>query len=373
VTVARDFAIPGVRQVYSRFPAVYRTRYWDEAVSLCRKGDLDGAMAVAKGASQRSRQLNAQNILARKVRVNRMALFAQHAQMQERAKAILRAVADAAELETRRWDGTAKRLPELRKALASATAVMRRSLNKWASDGVWDAINLGVRNTEDAMVDVFKANEEAYHPDLGAERQLMEERLAVGLSGKLTGRGRPELSSAAYDQLTDKVYERLVKKGLQGLRPSDSVWDLTKRTELEMNRILQRGIAVGTSSRDLAGELQDYLNPDIGKAGADLGPGVYGKPLKNAMRLARTETNRAYAAATAEWAKTRGWVKGIMVTLSSAHDPTGEEDECDKWAGRVLSPDDFQDKVPFHPHCMCYGTMVIKDEYLEPAGAAQED
>jgi hypothetical protein len=367
--LARDFAVPGVRQLYSRFPAVYRTATWDELVRLCRTGKAEDAEALARQTSSRSRQINAQNVLARKVRVNRVALFALQAGMAKGAKEILQDAADLAELEVRRWSGQVGGLQDMRKALASVTASMRRSLNKWVTDGVWQSVLLGVRNTEDAMVDVFRQNEESYHPDLGAERELMEERLAVGISGRLTGRGKPELSTAAYHQLTDKVYEKIVKRGLDGLRPSDSVWELTKRTELELNRILQRGVARGESARDLAKEVQDFLSPSIGKKGADLGPGVYKKPMKNALRLARTETNRAYAGATAEWARTRSWVKGIMVTLSSAHDPTGEEDECDKWAGRVVSPDKFQELVPFHPHCMCYGTMVIKDEYLDPVGS----
>jgi hypothetical protein len=371
--MARDFAVPGVRELYSRFPAVYRTASWDAMVKLAKSGEIAAAREVGERVSSRSRQINAQNVLARKVRVNRLALFAQQSAMARRAREILLDAADHAELEVRRWDGSAAALPEMRKALASVTAVMRRQLNKWASDGVWESILLGVRNTEDAMVDVFKQNEESYRPELGRERELMEERLAVGLSARLTGRGKPELSTAAYHQLTDKAYERLVKKGLDGLRPSDSVWDLTKRTELELNRILQRGVATGTSPRDLAKQIRRYLDPSIGKADAEGGTGVYKSPMKNALRLARTETNRAYAHATSEWASTRSWVKGIMVTLSSAHDPTGEDDECDKWAGKVVSPEEFQQLVPFHPHCMCYGTVVIKDEYLDPVGAGQED
>jgi hypothetical protein len=368
--MARDFAVPGVRQLYSRFPAVYRTTSWDEMVRLARIGKQDEAAELGKKVSSRSRQINAQNVLARKVRVNRMALFSLQAAMAEELRDILQATSEAAELEARRWNGKASGLKDMRKALGSVTASMRRSLNKWVTDGVWQSILLGVRNTEDAMVDVFKQNEEAYHPDLGAERELMEDRLAVGLSTSLTSRGKPKLESARYHQVVDKLYEKLVKKGLDGLRPSDSVWELSKRTELEMNRLLQRGISNGKSARDIAKELADFLDPSIGKKGAELGRGVYTKPMKNALRLARTETNRAYAGATSEWARTRSWVKGIMITLSSAHDPTAEEDECDRWAGKVVSPDKFEELVPFHPHCMCYGTMVIKDEYLEPQGAA---
>lgn len=358
---------PEIKQIYSRYPALIRTTTWDRIVALCQKGDKATAEIIAKDTSSRSRQLNAQNVLARKIRINRVQLFAFQTAMASEADGLFADRADALELAIRRLDDLQSAgMPILRKLVAGELAILRRDLNKWMTDGIWQSILLGLRNTENALVDVFKMNEESYSPEIGKERELIEERLSFGLTAPLVGSGKPQLKrgSESYYKTTDALYEKLVKQGTQGLQPSDRIWQLSKSTELELNRILQAEIAAGTSSRDVADKLGEYLSPEVaGKQGA-LGQGVYKSPLKNAMRLARTETNRAYTNAQAEWAKTRSWVKGMMVTLSPAHDPAAGEDECDAWAGKILDPDEFQERVPFHPHCMCFGTVVIKDEFL---------
>lgn len=358
---------PAVKQIYSKYPALVRTATWDRVTALCQKGDQKTAEVVARDASARSKQLNAQNILARKIRINRVQLFASQTGMAQEANKIFKDRSDSLELAIRRTaeDIQSVGMPLLRKLVTGEMAVLRRDLNKWLTDGIWQSILLGLRNTEDALVDVFKANEESYSPEIGRERELCEERLSFGLTTPLVGRGNPKLKrgSESYYKTTDALYEKIVKQGTQGLQPSDRIWQLSKATELELNRILQSEIAAGTSSRDIAAELGDYISPAVGRR-AGLGQGVYKSPLRNAMRLARTETNRAYTNAQAEWAKTRSWVKGMMVTLSPAHDPTGGEDECDAWAGKILDPEEFEQRVPFHPHCMCFGTIVIKDEFL---------
>lgn len=358
---------PAAKQIYSKYPALVRTAAWDRIQALCVKGDKATAEIVARDASARSRQINAQNVLARKIRINRVQLFAVQSMMMRVAGQFIQDRADSLELTIRRSsdDLQSVGMPALRKIVAGEMVLLRRDLNKWITEGIWQSILLGLHNTESALVDVFKMNEESYSPELGRERELLEERLSFGLTAPLVGRGNPKLKrgSESYYKTTDALYQKLVKQGTQGLQPSDRIWQLSKATELELNRILQSEIAAGTSSRDVAGMLGDYVSPKVA-AGASAGRGVYSSPLKNAMRLARTETNRAYTNAQAEWAKTRSWVKGMMVTLSPAHDPTGGEDECDAWAGKILDPDEFQERVPFHPHCMCFGTVVIKDEFL---------
>jgi hypothetical protein len=89
------------------------------------------------------------------------------------------------------------------------------------------------------------------------------------------------------------------------------------------------------------------------------------------MRLARTETNRAYTQATAKFAENKPWVIGMQVTLSPEHD---QFDECDDLAnGDVLTPDEFASTIPAHPHCMCYGTYVIDPQYLGDETVPEED
>ncbi len=366
---------PAVKKIYAKYPALIRTNSWERIVALCNKGDEETAELVARDLSSRSKQINAQNILARKIRVNRVQLFAYQSTLADELRELLQVRADSLELAVRRSaeTATARDLPTLRRTVASEMAVLRRDLNTWLRDGIWQSILLGLRNTEDALVPVFKANEESYAPEIGKERELIEERLSFGLTAPLVGKGKPKLArgSTAYDKATDKLYAKIVDQGSQGLRPSDRIWQQTKQAELQMNNILQREIAAGTESRKIAQKLGDFLSPEVTNREPGLGSGVYRSPFKNAYRLARTQTNAAYTGAQAEWAKTRSWVKGIMVTLSPAHDPEGDADICDEWAGRVLSPEEFQERVPFHGHCMCFGTIVIKDEFLDTEEAVR--
>ena len=363
----RDFMVGGVREIYSKYPALYRTSTWKKVVKLAKEGKVQDAQELALDTSRRFKQLNAQNVTARKLRLNRMALFAQHTAMRGVVNKIFKKAAEDSEKAVLHWsgDGSVKGMRELRKELSTAESFLRRELNKWLRDNIWKSILLAVDNIEDALSEIFASNEEGLHPVLKAEQELMEERLSVGVSSELFKKGKTSLSTAKYYAVVDKIYEKIVNSSLKKLKPSDSVWELTKTLGLEMNRIVQRGINQGTSSKDIAKDILKFLSPDVLKSKAVLPKGVYHNPVKNAMRLARTETNRAYASAQAEWASTRSWVKGMMVTLSPAHNPAGDYDVCDRWAGKVLTPDEFSDRVPFHSHCMCFGTVVIKDEFLD--------
>ena len=98
------------------------------------------------------------------------------------------------------------------------------------------------------------------------------------------------------------------------------------------------------------------IDPEFGT-----GPGIYRNPMKNALRLARTEIVSGYTKATAAWATGKEWLEGMRITLSGAHTI---EDECEDHAGDLVTAEEFAELAPFHPHCMCPGTDVIKDEFL---------
>jgi hypothetical protein len=350
-----------LKKIYSRYPALARTRTWGAINEMVEGGRASEAWALADKVSKASPQLNAQNVTARRLRLQRVKFFALQVAMAQELKDLMRACGGRIGDAVRRGDGTPSSIKRLRRAVSVELGILRRAMNKWATDGVWNSVELGMRNIEAALVPIFKDNEEGLHRDVWLEMNLMEERLSFGLSAKLVGSGSPSVAkgSNTYWQATDKAYRAVVAQNNNGLQLSTRIWDLTKRAELDMQRLLETKISGGASNRDVARAMEEYLL-DEPQGGA----GVYTKPMSNAMRIARTETNRAYASAQAEWAKTRGWVKGMMITLSSAHD--GESEcECEANAGKVVSPEEFAGMVPFHPHCMCYGTIVIKDEYLE--------
>ena len=95
------------------------------------------------------------------------------------------------------------------------------------------------------------------------------------------------------------------------------------------------------------------------------GRGVYRSSYKNAMRLARTETNMAYRTADQERWRQLDFVIGYRVVLSDNHP---ESDICDDLSARRgekgsrgVYPKDFVFKG-WHPQCRCYVVPILADE-----------
>ncbi|MDO4764230.1 MAG: minor capsid protein [Flavobacteriaceae bacterium] len=145
---------------------------------------------------------------------------------------------------------------------------------------------------------------------------------------------------------------------------SDRVWKYTEQYKRELEMALDLGIGRGQSANGLAREIKQYLNePDrlfrrvrdkhgnlhLSKKAKEYHPGqgVYRSSFKNAQRLARTETNRAYHEAI--WRKYNefDFVVGYEVRLSNnpKHCPF-----CSAMAGRY--PKDFK-FTGWHPNCRC--------------------
>jgi hypothetical protein len=348
------------KKIYSRYPALARTRTWVTIDELLNAGQIDSAWSLAEKVSKASKQINAQNITARKLRVERLKFFALQGAMIAELQSLMQAAGKRITDQAQGAKPTPASLRDVKRMVTVEMGILRRAMMKWVTDAVWGSVEMGFRNVEAALLPVFKDNQECLDQETWKEMNLMEERLTFSMAKTLANNGTPQMakSSQAYQSATDNAYRNIVKKNNAGLQLFSRIWDLTKRSELDLQRILERDISIGTSSRDLAKNVKGYLSDEPVS-----GPGVYTKPMANAMRMARTEMNRAYVAAQAEWAKTRGWVDGLMVTLSSAHDG-GSECDCEANAGKVMDPETFADTVPFHPHCMCYATVVIKDEYV---------
>jgi len=160
-------------------------------------------------------------------------------------------------------------------------------------------------------------------------------------------------------------------KGRLSKTISPRVWDLTAQNKTLILNCVSSGILEGRSSAKIAQELRKYLkepnrlfrrirDPETGKfrpseamKAYHPGQGVYRSSYKNALRLARNETNMAYRAADMHrWQKTE-FILGYDVKLSGSHP---EYDLCDEMAGRF--PKDFT-FIGWHPQCYCYAVPVL--------------
>jgi len=151
---------------------------------------------------------------------------------------------------------------------------------------------------------------------------------------------------------------------------SDAVWEIAKQTRQEMSIHLGIGISQGDSAPVISRRIRQYLkNPDAlfrrvrdnnGRLIASKamlankpGQGVYNSAYKNALRVARTNTNQAFLLADHErWLKLP-MVIGVKISISAQHKIY---DICDECEGTY--PKDFI-WVGWHPSCLCHAVAVL--------------
>lgn len=205
---------------------------------------------------------------------------------------------------------------------------------------------------------------------------LSNKKNNVLVDKRLAGRQpKAKVRQVLYDPNKGALTSFLSRKE-KGLGLSDRVWNSVDQLKNELEQGLGLGIGKGQSAASMAKEMKQYLKePDklfrrvrneegklvLSEAARNYHPGqgVYRSSFKNAMRVARTETNDAYRTADHERWKNLPFVTGIMIKLSNAH-PT--YDICDQLAG--LYPKDYKFRG-WHPQCICFATpeMLSDEEY----------
>ncbi len=366
---------PFLKRVYQKYPAVYKTADWEKIVKAVNSGNVDEAMAIAKSHEDSHKSHRAQNVIARRIRIQRVALINVQKSHIVRLKAAFEIAGNAIGNRMVHLPNTVSSIAPMRDTTRTVIVELRRAVNTIMTDLIWQSIILGVKNMGEAIKPIIRDNRKKFLTE-STEIDLLEERLTMGMSKKLANKtdGTVDIGSEKWQNILDGIYAEIVKSNVNGMTLSERIWDLTNRAEQDIKRILSSDIAKGAASREIADKIQKYIFTKGIDEDFQSGPGIYRSPLKNAMRLARTETNRAYTQATAAWADNKPWVKGIRVTLSPAHDV---EDDCDDIVDNQpddgYDPDTFADVVPVHPHCMCFGTYVIDENYLTGNAPSADD
>ncbi len=177
---------------------------------------------------------------------------------------------------------------------------------------------------------------------------------------------RQTLKAALTSPLFKKIFTGALKATMQAgvfgkKGVSNRVWDLRDQNYLYLKRLTAAGIADGKSAAAISREIRTVLVQPKTLRGRALatatpGPGIYRSAYKNAMRLTRTEANRAFVNAGLEFAREKE-----LKVIWNVSTGQREEDECDELNGKVMTPDEFADLYPVHPACLCYSTYVIHD------------
>lgn len=178
----------------------------------------------------------------------------------------------------------------------------------------------------------------------------------------------------------DKVLAEIISGGFykDGKGLSERIWRATDTLNRGIDEIIQVGISAKKSARELAKDLEAYINPKAQRPWdwAKVYPRLGGKVDYNAQRLARTAINHSYWLANVKSCAANPYVTAMHWRLSSEHWtrqilPFGE-DCCDDYAkhDEGLGKGNFKpENLPKpHPQCLCSQYGVITQS-LEEIGA----
>jgi len=195
------------------------------------------------------------------------------------------------------------------------------------------------------------------------------------LGGKLKSGAKIGMTGEVFDKVWHAAL-RKIEKGYRGISLSQNIWDLHATTYTDIRRMITKGYEDGKYVNEIMKDIRGFLYlPE-----ADMrttywkefyktnppGRGRYKSAYKNMNRLLRTEVTRGYREATAEYAKTKAWAKGVKWHRTSG---TNECVECDEYESSdlyglgdgVYPPD----AIPVsHPQCMCYLTIEPNENYI---------
>ncbi|HEY6019108.1 MAG TPA: hypothetical protein VIY48_04185 [Candidatus Paceibacterota bacterium] len=187
----------------------------------------------------------------------------------------------------------------------------------------------------------------------------------------------------------DEVYPEAVQamRTDSGVELSTKIWDINRMSLQQMKNFIAEYMITQESAGSIYRFVKGFLTlPDVDLRKKEWieyfkdnppGRGVYRSAWKNALRVIRTETNRAFRKAQAGFAKGETWVKGVRWVLSGAHP---EADVCDD----IANADDYglgpgvypAEAIPDsgHPQCLCHYEYVIDYAGLGlPESLGEED
>lgn len=194
-------------------------------------------------------------------------------------------------------------------------------------------------------------------------------------------------TGAAAPRISDEAV-RFVRAftAADGLQLSDRIWRINQGAKEAATKAIENAVAQGQSASQAA---QDFLDrgeevPQAVRVRQDLAKAdrvarvtgdqlmtARGNPRGNAMRLFRTELNRAHGEAYMSAAEDQPDFGGHKFNLSPSHP---RPDECDTHAranlhglGPGVYPDRASNPWPAHPNTLSYVTIVFTDEVTEAA------
>lgn len=236
--------------------------------------------------------------------------------------------------------------PSVKKKVDQIFMDLADEVNMNISNGTLDAWTLGNAKNDALLQFLFKST--------GISKEVLTSRYSFG--------ARNMDALKAFQTRKDA-----------GMTISEKVWQYTQQAKTEIEQAIDVALTEGKSAANLSRDVRELLqNPDnlfrrvrdkggalrLSKAAKAFKPGqgVYRSSYKNAMRLARTETNMAYRKSDFLRWSSMSFVKGIEVKLSNNphHCPT-----CEQLKGKY--PKEFK-FIGWHPQCRCFAIPILASD-----------
>ncbi|HBJ2602295.1 TPA: hypothetical protein LA751_001574 [Clostridium botulinum] len=169
-----------------------------------------------------------------------------------------------------------------------------------------------------------------------------------------------------FTQLPSNITKQLISGNYysDGKTLDQRLWNITKKNSKDIDTLIKINIAKGANARELAKELDKYVNPLKRTEAKTLETGMSKNISYQAQRLSRTALNHANIETHIQSSKMNPFCRGLKWNLSPSHSSRmkGKTDECDTYAiqdiyelGSGIYP---PDKYPIaHPNCLCYPTQ----------------
>ena len=181
------------------------------------------------------------------------------------------------------------------------------------------------------------------------------------------------LKDKMFSRSADALNTLLKRKDEFGKTISSRVWDITDGAKDNLEYYLSSGLSSGRPAALISQDIRQLLNEPnrrfrrVRDASGKLvpsqpmkdyhpGQGIYRSSYKNALRLAATETNKAFRTADYERWQNMDFVIGIEVERSPSNH--GSCPVCDAKAGQYSKDFKF---TGWHPHCICVATPIMMD------------
>lgn len=173
-----------------------------------------------------------------------------------------------------------------------------------------------------------------------------------------------------FTQLPSDITKQLISGNYygDGKTLDKRLWNITRKNSKDIDTLIKINISKGANARELAKELDKYINPYKRVEAKTLEAGISKNISYQAQRLSRTALAHANTETYIKGSKMNPFCRGLKWNLSPSHFTrmNGKTDICDTYAtqdiynlGAGIYP---PDKLPIgHPNCLCYPTQEVTD------------